>query len=103
MVILAREFLDTGRVNVDTIDDLTIEMEMTSVMTTTTLSDTGYTKTELEQVLLVSSTGQLQLAVWLKMYNMIFNDYGVAIIVCLCRCWKISCEILETGPKSWKF
>ncbi|XP_021959945.2 laminin subunit alpha-1 isoform X2 [Folsomia candida] len=53
MVILAREFLDTGRVNVDTIDDLTIEMEMTSVMTTTTLSDTGYTKTELEQVLLM--------------------------------------------------
>ncbi len=55
IVILAREYLDSGRVNVDTIDDMTIEMEMTSVMTTQILGDTGYTKTELEQVLLVIS------------------------------------------------
>lgn len=37
----------------NTIDDLTIEMEMSSVMTTTTLGEAGYAKTELEQVLLV--------------------------------------------------
>jgi hypothetical protein len=46
--------LDTGRINVDAIDNMTIEMDMKLVMAATTLGEGGYIKNELEQVLMVN-------------------------------------------------